>query len=83
MANKTKCLTDGAIFRIYIKPTGGWKGNALNSPGTTVGAEVFAPFSLDIDEAEAEELETLIHNQLELVLSRYWPRKETNLAFDE
>ena len=70
MANKTKCLTDGAIFRIYIKPK-------------TIDAKVFLPFSLDIDEDEAEVLETLIHNSLELVLSRYWPRKETNLAFDE
>ena len=62
MANKTKCLTSGAVFHIRINKEG-------------VSAKVDLPFELDIDEAEAKILETLIHNQLELVLRSYYENR--------
>tara|TARA_R110002020_G_scaffold125629_1_gene282953 strand:+ start:233 stop:421 length:189 start_codon:yes stop_codon:yes gene_type:complete len=58
MANSTKCLTSGAVFHIHITED-------------NVSAKVDLPFKLDITEKEAEILETLIHNQLELVLRSY------------
>tara|TARA_R110000824_G_scaffold173265_1_gene351269 strand:+ start:494 stop:682 length:189 start_codon:yes stop_codon:yes gene_type:complete len=59
VANPTKCLTSGAVFHIYIAED-------------NVSAKVNLPFKLDITEKEAEILETLIHNQLELVLRSYF-----------
>ena len=59
MANQTKCLTSGAMFHIAVSEEG-------------ISAKVNLPFKLDIDEAEAIVLETLIHNQLELVLRSYF-----------
>jgi hypothetical protein len=59
MAAKTKCLTRGAIFHISIQEN-------------EVSATVDLPFKLDITEDEAEILENLIHNQLELVLRVYF-----------
>ena len=59
MALETKCLTSGAIFHIHIAED-------------NVSAKVDLPFKLDVTEKEAETLETLIHNQLELVLRPYF-----------
>ena len=59
MANSTKCLTSGAVFHIHIAED-------------NVTAKVDLPFKLDVTEKEAEILETLIHNQLELVLRSYF-----------
>ena len=66
MANKTPCLTSGAIFH-----TGIFEDN--------VSVKVDLPFKLEITDEEAAILETLIHNQLELVLRPYFkkaPRAE-------
>ena len=59
MANPTKCLTNGAIYHTRIQPT-------------KVSVSVDIPFNLDITEKEAEILETLLHNQLELILRPYF-----------
>ena len=59
MATETKCLTSGAIFHISIQER-------------EVSATVDLPFKLDITTEEAEILESLIHNQLELVLRVYF-----------
>ncbi len=59
MANKTPCLTSGAIFH-----TGIFKDN--------VYVKVDLPFNLEITDEEAEILETLIHNQMELILRPYF-----------
>ena len=59
MANETKCLTNGAKYHIYIYPDG-------------VTVEVDHPFRIEMDKEEAKTLETLIHNQLELVLRSYY-----------
>lgn len=59
MANKTKCLTSGAVFHTDIRTR-------------SVSVKVDLPFRLDVDEEEARELETLFHNQLELVLRSYF-----------
>ena len=59
MANKTKCLTSGAVFHTDIRMR-------------SVSVKVDLPFRLDVDEEEARELETLFHNQLELVLRSYF-----------
>ena len=59
MANKTKCLTSGAVFHIYI-----------DKESVSVKADL--PFELEVDDEEAEILEILIHNQLELVLRSYF-----------
>ena len=59
MARKTKCLTPDANFSSYISDS-------------TVGGFVHLPFKLDLDKKEAKLLESLIHNQLELVLRSYF-----------
>ena len=59
MANETKCLTSGAVFHTKISER-------------SVSVTVELPFELDTDEEEASILETLIHNQLELVLRSYF-----------
>jgi len=61
MANKTPCLTSGAIFH-----TGIFEDN--------VSVKVELPFKLEITDEEAAILETLIHNQLELVLRPYFKK---------
>ena len=57
--NATKCLTSGAYFDTRIEPS-------------RVSVAVDMPFELDIDELEAKELEVLLHNAVELVMSRYF-----------
>jgi len=59
VANKTKCLTSGAVFHTDINKR-------------SVSVKVDLPFDLDVDEKEAEVLENLLHNQLELVLRSYF-----------
>ena len=67
MALQTKCLTQDAIYRTAIT-------------GDKVSVEVSLPFELDVTEEEAEILERLVHNQLELVLRSYFPLdREKNL----
>ena len=57
--NATKCLTSGAYFNTHVEPK-------------KVSISVDMPFDLNIDEEEAIELETLLHNAVELVMSRYF-----------
>ena len=57
--NATRCLTSGAQFHISSNPRG-------------IGINVDFPFQLDLDENQAIEMEDLLHNAIELVLSRYW-----------
>ena len=57
--NSTKCLTSGAQFHISVSPN-------------NIGVNVDLPFQLNLNEDEAIEMETLLHNAIELVLSRYW-----------
>jgi len=56
---ETKCLTPSAIYRTAIV-------------GDKVSVEVSLPFELDVTEEEAEILDRLMHNQLELVLRSYF-----------
>ena len=57
--NATACLTSGAYFDTNIS-------------SRSVSISVDMPFELNISEAEAIELETLLHNAVELVMSRYF-----------
>ena len=57
--NATQCLTSGAQFHIQTSPT-------------NISVDVDFPFTLDLDMNSAIEMETLLHNAVELVLSRYW-----------
>ena len=55
MALATKCLTNDAVFHTAISER-------------AVSVKVALPFKLETSEEEAEMLEKLIHNQMELVL---------------
>jgi hypothetical protein len=59
MALETKCLTPDATFHTYI-------GEKL------IAIDVELPFNLNINKHEATLLESLIHNQLEVVLRSYF-----------
>jgi len=61
MAINTPCQTDGAIYGISITQD-------------TVMCMVELPFSLDLNSNEENTLRTNLHNALELVLARYFPR---------
>ena len=62
MALETKCLTPNAVFHTNI--------------GTKyITARVVLPFELNINEKEAEILEKLLHNQIELVLRPYFAER--------
>ena len=62
MALETKCLTPDAMFHTSI--------------GTKyISTRVELPFELKIDEKEAETLEKLLHNQIELVLRPYFAER--------
>ena len=61
MAQETRCLTNGAIYHTEIK-----KGS--------LSVKVDLPFKIDLSEKEAELLEKLIHNQLEVVLRPYFEK---------
>ena len=59
MANSTPCLTPDAQYHTIIKDN-------------SVTIKVDLPFDLEIDEREAQVLETLMHNQLELILRTFF-----------
>ena len=59
MALETKCLTPDTNFTTIIS-------------GNKVESKMVLPFDLDITEKEAEILEKLIHNQMELILRSYF-----------
>ena len=59
MAQETKCLTPETIFH-----------TAISDRSIFVKADL--PFKLDISEEEAATLERLLHNSIEIVLSRYF-----------
>ena len=62
MALETKCLTPDATFHTSV--------------GTKyISTRVVLPFELFIDEKEAEMLEKLLHNQIELVLRPYFAER--------
>ena len=63
MALETNCLTPDAVFHTNI--------------GTKyVSIRVSLPFELKISKEEAEMLEKLLHNQIELVLRPYFKERE-------
>lgn len=59
MAEKTACMTPDAIYHSHITPT-------------HLEVKVDFPFELDLSEREAELLDILIHNQLEIALASFW-----------
>jgi len=59
VAQETKCLTPETIFHTTISDR-------------NVSVKVELPFKLDISEEEAATLERLLHNSIEVVLSRYF-----------
>jgi len=59
MAVETGCLTNGAIFVTSIQEK-------------SVSVVVELPFQLEISEKEAEILDILIHNQMEILLRLYF-----------
>lgn len=62
MARETKCLTPDAVFHTNI--------------GTKyISVRVALPFELSVNEKEAEILEKLLHNQIELVLRPYFAER--------
>jgi len=61
MANPTKCLTSGATFTTRISPD-----------RVSVSVELPNKELKTLTEKEAIILETLIHNQMELVLRPYF-----------
>ena len=63
MAVETGCLTSGAIFHTSIQEK-------------SVSVVVELPFQLEISEKEAEILDILIHNQMEVLLRPYFLAKE-------
>lgn len=66
--NSTKCLTSGAIFETHITEKG-------------ISVKVGFPFNINIDESEAEVLENLIHNSLELALRPYFDAVEVKTDY--
>ena len=59
MALETKCLTPDAMFTTIIS-------------GNKVESKVVLLFQLELDEEQAEILEKLMHNQMELILRSYF-----------
>ena len=68
MTNSTKCLTPGTYFGFCMTTI----IDRQDKEVSLVSMEAMLPFRLDLTEEQAEELETLLHNQFELVLSRYF-----------
>ena len=62
--NSTKCLTSGAQFHTHINDK-------------DVGINVDLPFNLNIDENEASNLETLLHNAVEMILRPYFKKDKS------
>tara|TARA_Y100000296_G_C5020538_1_gene179631 strand:- start:76 stop:264 length:189 start_codon:yes stop_codon:yes gene_type:complete len=59
MALETKCLTSGTYFLTEVNEN-------------SVSVKVDLPFTLNMTEEEAELIERLMHNQLELILRPYF-----------
>lgn len=70
MANATPCQTNGAQYHVDV---GDQK----------VSISVDIPFSLGLSEKDAETLETMMHNVMELVLAPYWARKDNSTSLTE
>lgn len=62
-AEKTKCQTPETIYNIKISDD-------------NIKIKVDLPMDLDIDKSEAILLEKNIHNMLEIVLSKYFYKKD-------
>lgn len=67
--NATKCLTSGAQFHTHIN-------------NRDVGINVNLPFDLAIDEVEASNLETLLHNAVEMILRPYFMNDANTISAD-
>lgn len=65
MAQQTICQTPDAEFHIHIGPY-------------LVSCVVDMPFELVLEENEAALLESNLHNAMELVLARYFPKTKLN-----
>ena len=63
MAIESECLTPGAVYKMH-----------LSEDQLLVQVEFGS--GMDLSEEEASLLEILIHNQLELVLSKFWPEEK-------
>ena len=63
MATETKCLTPGCVFHTHIQPKS-W----------SVCVDFQLPIALD--EEESILVEKLLHNQVELVLSKYFKERD-------
>jgi hypothetical protein len=63
MAERTPCQTDGAIYGTKITED-------------TIMCHVELPFRLALTDSQAVVLRLNLHNALELVLARYWPRDD-------
>ena len=63
MAIKTRCLTPGANFTTKISKD-------------KVSVEVSFGKKIEMTEKEAELIEALLHNQIEVVLSRFYLSQE-------
>ena len=73
MANKTKCLTPDAHFSTVVMG-----GNYEGQEYVSVRVQVPPGVLKHLDSEEAELLETLLHNQVELVLRPYFIMAESN-----
>jgi hypothetical protein len=62
-AIKTPCQTPGCVYNTVIE-------------SDKVSCEVTLPFDLDLTEAESKELESNIHNAMEIVLSKFFYDKD-------
>jgi hypothetical protein len=58
MAEKTRCLTPGVIYHTFIQPE-------------RIGISATLKTPVVLSEEDAKELETLLHNQVELVLAAF------------
>lgn len=66
---ESKCLTPGAIYITYLTKD-------------RLVVQVDFGNSMDLSEEEASLLEILVHNQLELALSTFWPEDKNNEQTD-
>lgn len=63
MAVETKCLTPGGKFHVHILPS-------------EVSVRVEIPGELNISDEQAKDLDSILHNVVELALAPYWNRIE-------
>jgi len=82
MSQKTKCLTNGAIYHTHIHAGNGdmysTSSDCDNENPCFVSVKVNLPFELNIGKKEAKLLTKLIHNQMELVLRPYFKQLPFN-----